>query len=147
MLRRLRFFGVGFLLSILILSIGPNNRLKETFLAYVNYFNINKRVIFHLDKKNATIFSDKAICQMLYYNLNKEELLSVLKDGKVNFHLSDKKAVPCQYFVIESSIGVRQIVVNFSYCQKSDSAELLSFYYVGEEEQCINLSFSFFSQE
>ena len=100
MLRRLRFFGFGFLLSILILSIGPNNRLKETFLAYVNYFNINKRVIFHLNKKDATIFSDKAICQMLYYNLNKEDLFSVLEDGKVNFNLSDKRAVPCQYFVI-----------------------------------------------
>ena len=39
MLRRLMFFGVGALISIIVLSIG-DNRVKDTFVAYINYFNL-----------------------------------------------------------------------------------------------------------
>ena len=48
MIRRLVLFGFGALISIFFLSLGPENRLKETFYAYIDYFNINKRVIYHL---------------------------------------------------------------------------------------------------
>ena len=48
MLRRLIFFGFGVFISIMFLSMGPENRLKNTFYAYIDYFNINKRVINHL---------------------------------------------------------------------------------------------------
>ena len=69
MFRRLLYFGFGFLLSILLLSLGPNNRLKETFVAYVNYFDMDKRVMYHLDKGEDTIFSKLAECQIECYNL------------------------------------------------------------------------------
>ena len=43
MLRRLIFFGFGVFISIMFLSMGPENRLKNTFYAYIDYFNINKK--------------------------------------------------------------------------------------------------------
>jgi len=89
MRRRLLFFGFGALISIFFLSLGPENRLKDTFHAYVDYFNMDKRVISHLIN-DSTIFTAKAECQLVYYNMSKEDLLLVLDQGKVNFDLSDE---------------------------------------------------------
>ena len=36
MLRRLKFFVIGSLISIIFLSMGPEHRLKDTFYAYVD---------------------------------------------------------------------------------------------------------------
>jgi hypothetical protein len=44
MLRRLLVFGIGAIISILILSIG-NNRVRDTFIAYTDSYNLDKRVI------------------------------------------------------------------------------------------------------
>ncbi len=137
MLRRLLFFSLGCIISVIFLSIGPENRLKKTFIAYIDYFNINKRVIYHLDKGDAIIFSDKALCQMSYYDLNKQQVLSVLEDGQVNFNLSDNKAKPKQFFVIENVLNNQEIVVYFSYFDIKDKVELLSFTYKGDKEICL----------
>jgi hypothetical protein len=81
MRRRLLFFGFGALISIFFLSMGPENRLKDTFFAYVDYFNMHKRVISHLypnttdDEGNVLLiapeFSTQAECQLVFYNLTK----------------------------------------------------------------------------
>ena len=84
--RRLLFFGFGALISIFFLSLGPENRLKDTFYAYIDYFDMDKRVISHL-KNDSTTFTTKAECQLGHYNITKEELLSVLDKGKVNFFI------------------------------------------------------------
>ena len=76
MIRRLVLFGFGALISIFFLSLGPENRLKETFYAYIDYFNINKRVIYHL-YSDSTNFTSKSECQLIYYNLDKSTLLNV----------------------------------------------------------------------
>ena len=55
MLRRFLFFGFGVIISIFFLSMGPTNRLKETFYAYLDYFDMDKRVITHL-VNDSTIF-------------------------------------------------------------------------------------------
>ena len=77
MIRRVIFFSLGALISFMFLSIGPENRLKQTFYAYVDYFNINKRVISHLinDDINFTNISE---CQLIYYNISKIDLLKFL---------------------------------------------------------------------
>ena len=80
--RRLLFFGFGALISIFFLSMGPENRLKNTFYAYMDYFDMDKRVITHL-VNDSTTFTTKAECQLVYYNMTKEALLSVLDDGEV----------------------------------------------------------------
>ena len=97
MTRRLLFFGFGALISIFFLSMGPENRLKDTFYAYIDYFDMDKRVISHLypnttdDEGNIISidpdFSTKAECQLVYYNLTKEELLTVREFIEATFRL------------------------------------------------------------
>ena len=73
MRRRFFFFSLGLVISVIFLSLGPENRLKNHFYAYLDYFNINKRVITHLINDQTT-FTILAECQLVYYQLNKEKL-------------------------------------------------------------------------
>ena len=148
MKRRLLFFGFGSLISIFFLSMGPENRLKNTFYNYLDYFDMNKRVISHLypnttDEEGNLIlikpeFSTLAECQLLYYNLTKEDLLSVLEDGEVNFELSDEDGEPCQYFVIENLVKGNTLLVTFELCYYNDkSVKVTKFTSNKEKEACI----------
>ena len=147
MIRRLIFFGFGALISIFFLSLGPENRLKDTFYAYMDYFDMDKRVISHLypnttDEQGNVIsidpdFSAKSECQLVYYNLTKEDLLSVLEDGEVNFELSDEDEEPCQYFVIENSVKGNALSVTFELCYYNDkSVKVMTFTSNKEDEVC-----------
>ena len=147
MRRRLLFFGFGALISIFFLSMGPENRLKDTFFAYVDYFNMDKRVISHLypnttdDEGNVTLidpdFTAKAECQLVFYNLTKKDLLSVLEDGEVNFELSDEDGEPCQYFVIEKLVKGNALSVTFELCYYNDkSVKVMNFTSNKEKVAC-----------
>ena len=70
MLRRLMFFGAGALISIIFLSLGPENRLKSTFYSYVDYFNPEKRVVDQL------LLSDSII----YINNDSSEIANFLEE-------------------------------------------------------------------
>ena len=134
--RRLLLFGFGSLISIFFLSLGPENRLKDTFYSYIDYFDIDKRVISHLIN-DSTLFTAKAECQLVYYNMTKDDLLSVLDDGDVNFDLSDEDAKPCQYFVIENIINGNNLLVQFELCYYNNkSVKVIDFVYKDEEEIC-----------
>ena len=147
MRRRFLFFGFGALISVFFLSMGPENRLKKTFYAYLDYFDMNQRVISHLypnttdDEGNLLLidpeFSTQAECQLVYYNLTKKDLLSVLEDGEVNFELSDEDGEPCQYFVIENSIKGNALSVTFELCYYNDkSVKVMKFTFNNEKETC-----------
>ena len=147
MRRRLLFFGFGVLISIFFLSMGPENRLKKTFYAYLDYFDMDKRVISHLypnttdDEGNLLLidpeFSTLAECQLVYYNLSKEDLLSVLENGEVNFELSDEDGEPCQYFVIENSVKGNALSVTFELCYYNDkSVKVMKFTSNNEKGAC-----------
>ena len=125
MLKRLVLFGFGALISIFFLSLGPENRLKETFYAYVDYFSLDKRVINHL-YSDSTVFSVKSECQLLNYGLSKENILTVLDGGKVNFSKSDKKRSPCQLFLIENIINNSSYEVLFEYCNLDENVSVLN---------------------
>jgi hypothetical protein len=134
--RRLLLFGFGALISIFFLSLGPQNRLKDTFYAYVDYFNVDKRVISHLIN-DSTTFTAKSECQLVYYNITKDDLLSVLDGGEVNFDLSDEDGEPCQYFVIENIVNGNKLLVEFELCYYNNkSVKVLSFTNNNEEEVC-----------
>ena len=134
--RRLFLFGFGALISLFFLSLGPQNRLKDTFYAYVDYFDINKRVISHLTN-DSTTFTIKAECQLVYYNMTKEALLSVLDNGEVNFDLSDEDGEPCQYFVIENTVNGNELLVEFELCYYNNkSVKVVSFTSNHEKEIC-----------
>ena len=132
MLRRLIFFGFGVFISIMFLSMGPENRLKNTFYAYIDYFNINKRVINHLIS-DSTIISDKVNCKMLEYNLSKDDMLSVLNNGKVNFDKSQTIKSPCQIFYIENQENLENYEVIFEFCDIKDRVTVIDLNSLNEE--------------
>ena len=137
MLRRIILFGFGALISVFFLSLGPENRLKKTFYAYVDYFNVDKRVIYHLNS-DETFFSTKSECQLVYYNLAKIELLSVLDGGEVNFSKSDKDRKPCQLYFVENMINNNSAEVLFEYCSVDNKVTVKSFIINQEERVCEN---------
>ena len=132
MLRRLIFFGFGVFISIMFLSMGPENRLKNTFYAYIDYFNINKRVINHLIS-DSTIISEKVNCKMLEYNLSKDDMLSVLNNGKVNFDKSQTIKSPCQIFYIENQENLENYEVIFEFCDIKDRVTVIDLNLLNEE--------------
>ena len=133
--RRFLFFGIGVLISLIFLSMGPENRLKKTFYDYIDYFNIDKRVIYHLHN-DSTTFSTKAACQLMYYSLSEAELLQVLENGEVNFDLSEKDSKPCKYFVVENKINEMDLLVTFEFCDKANTVKVMGFKIKTEEEVC-----------
>ena len=94
MLRRLMFFGVGALISIIVLSIG-DNRVKDTFVAYINYFNPEKRVI------NQFLFADHKI--YLDSNSNRSEIDLFLNKAWVNNEMTNKDSYP-QVYVLDNVV-------------------------------------------
>ena len=150
MRRRFLFFGFGAFISVFFLSMGPENRLKKTFYDYMDYFDMNKRVISHLypnttdNEGNLLLiepqFSKLAECQLVYYNLTKKDLLSVLEDGEVNFELSDEDGEPCQYFVIENLVKGNALSVTFELCYYNDkSVKVMKFTSNKDKEACRSL--------
>ena len=134
--RRLLFFGFGALISIFFLSMGPENRLKKTFYAYIDYFDMDKRVITHL-VNDSTVFTTMAECQLVYYNLTKDDLLTVLNKGEVNFDLSDEDGEPCQYYVVENTINGNNLSVKFELCYYNNkSVRVMTFTANKEKEAC-----------
>ena len=135
MVRRVVLFGFGALISIFFLSLGPENRLKNTFYAYLDYFNLDKRVIYHLSKEDP-FFSTKSECQIVYYNLDKSKILSVLDGGEVNFSKSNKKQDPCPIYVVENELEDNFIEVTFEYCADDKKVTILDFSINNEEGIC-----------
>ena len=88
------FFGVGALISIVVLSIG-DNRVRDTFVAYINYFNPEKRVI------NQFLFADHKI--YLDSNSNRSEIDSFLNKAWVNNEMTDKDSYP-QVYVLDNVV-------------------------------------------
>ena len=125
MIKRFVLFGFGALISIFFLSLGPENRLKNTFYAYVDYFNINKRVIYHL-KKDQPFFSTIAECQLVYFDIDKSNVLSVLDGGEVNFSKSNKEQEPCQLYLIENQIEKDFFEVMFEFCSKTKKVTVMN---------------------
>ena len=136
MRRRLLFFGFGALISIIFLSMGPENRLKTTFYAYIDYFNMDKRVITHL-RSDSTSFTIESECQLVYYDISKQDLLSVLENGEVNFKESNKDSDPCQYYVVENDINGDSLSVMFEYCYQKNTVRVMKFTLNNEKEVCI----------
>ena len=115
--------------------MGPENRLKKTFYDYIDYFDIDKRVITHLEN-DSTTFTIQSECQLVYYNISKQDLLLVLDDGQVNFKKSRKDTKPCQYFVVENNVNGNDLSVEFEYCYKKNKVQVITFIANNEEKVC-----------
>ena len=137
MYRRLLLFGFGALISMFFLSLGPENRLKNTFYAYLDYFDMDKRVITHLIN-DSTSFTDLAQCQLSYYSMQEEDILSVLDKGEVNFELSEEDAEPCQFFVIENQFKNHFLSVTFELCYNNNKSVRVMSFTVDNKEVCFD---------
>jgi len=127
MRKRIFLFSFGAFISIIFLSMGPENRLKTTFYAYLDYFDMDKRVITHLIN-DSTNFSVKAECQLVYYGISKKDLLTVLDNGVVDFDISNPDGEPCQNYLIRNTINDLQLLVDFELCYYNNkSVRVMSF--------------------
>ena len=104
MLRRLKFFGFGALISIIFLSLGPENRMKNTFYSYLDYFNPEKRVLGQMLVADSTN----------YFDFDTIEIRRFYNQSWVNHELTDKYSSP-QIFVIENKINNinKRLVLHF----------------------------------
>ncbi len=136
MIRRFILFGFGAFISIVFLSMGPENRLKTTFYAYIDYFNIDKRVINHLIT-DSTIISENVECLLLEYEISKIQMLSVLNGGEVNFEKSNNKKNPCQIFVIENQDKLNSFEVTFEYCDIEEKVTVIDLSKIGDRRYCL----------
>ncbi|MBT4479224.1 MAG: hypothetical protein HOA49_02540 [Flavobacteriales bacterium] len=121
MLRRLMFFGVGALISIIVLSIG-NNRVRDTFVSYLHYGDDTPRVISQLKFADYKIYRDSDTLDFEEVDVLisvSEELSprnkrhkdssrfiveSFLKNAWVNRDMSDRDSYP-QIFVLDNVVG------------------------------------------
>tara|TARA_Y100001968_G_scaffold44197_1_gene34303 strand:- start:164 stop:649 length:486 start_codon:yes stop_codon:yes gene_type:complete len=130
--RRFSLFFFGSFLGIFLLSFGPDNRLKQHFIAYLDYFDMNKRVIYHL-KNSKTIFSSQAECQLIYHDLNKGQIMKLLDGGKVDFKRSIKNPNPCQLFFVTNRLLDNNLTVAFELCQIVEKTTTVLYFQINDE--------------
>ncbi len=136
MIRRFILFGFGIFLGIFFLSFGPNNRLQENLKDYINYFDMNSRVIYHLNKGENIELTDKAICQLSSYSLERNDLLIDISDANVNFSLSNTKSSTCKTYIVEKVIKNKLIQMTFLLCDNDTKVVLESLKFENEKSNC-----------
>lgn len=136
MIRRFILFGFGIFLGVFFLSFGPNNRLKENLKDYINYFDMSSRVIYHLNKGENIELTDKAICQLSSYSLERNDLLIDISDANVNFSLSNTKSSTCKTYIVEKVIKNKLIQMKFLLCDNDTKVVLESLKFENEKSNC-----------
>ena len=97
MRRRFGIFLVGVLLGVLLVRFAFPGRFTE----YLQYFDLDYRVIYHLDQDTIYI-SSAAQCHLECLQKDQQDVLQVLKNGEVNFGKSQTKTSPCKTYTIEN---------------------------------------------
>ena len=138
MIRRFILFGFGIFLGVFFLSFGPNNRLKENLKDYINYFDMNSRVIYHLNKGENIELTDKAICQLSSYSLERNDVLIDISDANVNFSLSNTKSSSCKTYIVEKAINNKLMQMKFLLCERDTKVVLESLKFENEKSNCFN---------
>jgi len=138
MIRRFILFGFGIFLGVFFLSFGPNNRLKENLKDYINYFDMNSRVIYHLNKGENIELTDKAICQLSSYSLERNDVFIDISDANVNFSLSNTKSNSCKTYIVEKVINNKLMQMKFLLCERDTKVVLESLKFENEKSNCFN---------
>jgi hypothetical protein len=115
MTRRLLLFGFGALISIFFLSSTSENRLKDTFYAYVDYFNADKRVVKQLSIADSLVFLTK---------IDEPYLRSFYDGAWVNRNLTRKETYP-QIFILENIVDDENIKVNINFYDREERVDSL----------------------
>lgn len=112
MIKRIRLFGLGFIAGILILSVGPENRLKKTFLSYIDYFNMSKRVHYHILKTDIILDND------LKSKYKLAEIIEAVKISKINFKKSKIPIDDCKIYLLKTKLNKYDTEMEIKYCEK-----------------------------
>ena len=112
MIKRVRLFGFGFIAGILILSIGPENRLKKTFLSYIDYFNMSKRVHYHILKTDIILEGN------LKNDYEIDKVKEAIRISKINFKKSNVNLENYKYYVLETKYNLHDTEIEIKYCEK-----------------------------
>jgi hypothetical protein len=98
MRRRFGIFLFGVFLGVLFVRFAFPGRFTE----YLQYFDLDYRVIYHLDQDTIYI-SSAAQCHLECLEKEQQDILQVLKNGQVNFDESQTKTSPCKTYTIENN--------------------------------------------
>ena len=112
MIKRVRLFGFGFIAGILILSIGPENRLKKTFLGYIDYFNMSKRVHYHILKTDIVLEGN------LKNDYDIDKVKEAIRISKINFKKSNVNLENYKYYVLETKYNLHDTEIEIKYYEK-----------------------------
>ena len=126
MVRRFLFFGIGVLISVIFLSMGPENRLKTIFHEYINWGDSDKWVVNHLLKPDDLIFSDNLTDKLIENEIDTAYLLRVLDGGWVNRD-KNKKIENAKYYVIDNIVGKNELSVHFSFYEEENKVIIEDF--------------------
>lgn len=109
MARRFFIFLFGVLLGLMVIRFAFPGR----FVEYVQYFDMDYRVLYHL-KSDTIYISSGAQCHLDCLSIDQKDVLDVLKDGSINFEKSDQHTEPCKYYVVEKE----SLRVGFDLCDE-----------------------------
>lgn len=127
MTRRFIIFLIGVFIGVLFIRFVFPGRFSE----YMQYFDLDYRVVYHLDQDTIYI-SANAQCHLQCLSKTQEEVLEIFQDGKVNFDLSDTKS-ECKKYVLEN----KDLSAEFELC--GDKVKLQHFNFNFEDScECNN---------
>lgn len=96
MLRRLGIFMIGVILGVGVVRVAFPGRYTE----YMQYFSLDYRVLYHL-QQDTIYMSPGAQAQLDCWQIEQDEVLSVLDGGEVNFDKSETRTEPCKLYWVE----------------------------------------------
>jgi hypothetical protein len=91
--RRLRFYGFGFLLGCLLVSV----LFKGRSCMMPSSVKLEELAHQHLE------YTKHGECRMKCRNINEEEVKAVLKSGKINYDKSNVHDTPCGTYAVEGN--------------------------------------------
>ena len=124
MTRRFILFLFGVFLGFLFIQFAFPGRFSQLF----RYFDVDYRVLYHL-KQDTISISQKTKCCLKEFGLSNSDLIDVLKNGEVNFNLSESNTKPCKKYLVEND----KVSVYFKLCDTN--VEIIDFF--TDKNKCI----------
>jgi hypothetical protein len=97
---RFKFYGFGFVLGILVLSMVLNKKCGSSF----GFLSPKKMKMEELQNQNFKT-SAYAQCQLNEINLNEAQLKSIFATSKINYDRSDIMAKPYGFYIVEGKLA------------------------------------------
>jgi hypothetical protein len=97
---RFKFYGFGFVLGILVLSMVLNKKCSNSF----GFLSPKKMKMEELQKQNFKI-SAYAQCQLNEINMNEAQLKTIFATSKINYDRSDIMAKPYGVYIVEGKMA------------------------------------------